>query len=132
MRRCTLWPLFRYQELGHRDVGRLNSGVAVLYSAETVLDERGGGFCRTPIILAQDSQRLNPLGLDFLGGPVVKNPPANVGDTGSVPGLGRSHMLRSSEARAAATEQCSSAWEKTAEAHVLQDPCSPTIKAPRP
>ena len=29
---------------------------------------------------------------DFPGGPVVKNPPANAGDTGSVPGLGGSHM----------------------------------------
>ena len=29
------------------------------------------------------------------GGAVVKNPPANAGDTGSSPGLGRSHMLRS-------------------------------------
>ena len=26
------------------------------------------------------------------GGAVVKNPPANAGDTGSSPGLGRSHM----------------------------------------
>ena len=25
-------------------------------------------------------------------GPVVKNPPANAGDTGLIPGLGRSHM----------------------------------------
>ena len=31
----------------------------------------------------------------FPGGAVVKNPPANVGDRGSIPGLGRSHMLRS-------------------------------------
>ena len=29
---------------------------------------------------------------DFPGGAVVKNPPANAGDTGSSPGLGRSHM----------------------------------------
>ena len=29
---------------------------------------------------------------DFPGGPVVKNPPANAGDTGSIPGLGRFHM----------------------------------------
>ena len=29
--------------------------------------------------------------MDFPGGPVVKN----AGDTGSIPGLGRSHMLRS-------------------------------------
>ena len=26
------------------------------------------------------------------GGPVVKNPPANAGGTGSIPGAGRSHM----------------------------------------
>ena len=37
---------------------------------------------------------------DFPGGAVVKNPPANAGDTGSSPGPGRSHMLRSNEARA--------------------------------
>ena len=29
---------------------------------------------------------------DFPGGAVVKNPPANAGDTGSIPGPGRSHM----------------------------------------
>ena len=29
---------------------------------------------------------------DFPGGPVVKSPPANAGDMGSSPGLGRSHM----------------------------------------
>ena len=31
----------------------------------------------------------------FPGGSVVKNPPANVGDRGLIPGLGRSYMLRS-------------------------------------
>ena len=31
----------------------------------------------------------------FPGGAVVDNLPANAGDTGSSPGLGRSHMLRS-------------------------------------
>ena len=35
----------------------------------------------------------------FLGGGVVKNPPANTGDMGSSPGPGRSHMPRSNEAR---------------------------------
>ena len=30
----------------------------------------------------------------FPGGAVVKNPPANAGDTGSSPGPGRSHMPR--------------------------------------
>ena len=29
---------------------------------------------------------------DFPGGTVVKNPPANAGDTGSSPGPGRPHM----------------------------------------
>ena len=32
---------------------------------------------------------------DFPGGTVVKNLPANAGDTGSIPGPGRSHMVRS-------------------------------------
>ena len=30
--------------------------------------------------------------LDFTGGPMVKNPPANAGNTGSIPGLEKSHM----------------------------------------
>ena len=34
-------------------------------------------------------------GQGFPGGAVVENLPANAGDTGSSPGLGRSHMLRS-------------------------------------
>ena len=33
---------------------------------------------------------------DFPGGAVVESLPANAGDTGSSPGLGRSHMPRSS------------------------------------
>ena len=43
--------------------------------------------------LGKDSLIL--LFLDFPGGAVVKNPPANAGDTGSIPGPGRSHMPRS-------------------------------------
>ena len=31
---------------------------------------------------------------DFPGSPVVKNPPANAGDTSLIPGLGRSRMPR--------------------------------------
>ena len=31
----------------------------------------------------------------FPGGAVVESLPANAGDTGSIPGLGRSHMPRS-------------------------------------
>ena len=37
---------------------------------------------------------------DFPGGAVVKNSPANAGDTGSIPGPGRSHMPWSNYARA--------------------------------
>ena len=36
-----------------------------------------------------------PEAWDFPGGTVVKNPPANAGDTGSSPGPGRSHMPQS-------------------------------------
>ena len=32
---------------------------------------------------------------DFPGGPVVKNLPDNAGDTVSIPGPGRSHLLQS-------------------------------------
>ena len=39
------------------------------------------------------------LGKGFPGGAVVENQPANAGDTGSSPGLGRSHMLRSNQTR---------------------------------
>ena len=37
---------------------------------------------------------------DFPGGPVVKNPPPNAGETGSIPDWGRSHVPRGSWARA--------------------------------
>ena len=40
----------------------------------------------------------NELG-GFPGGAVVESLPANAGDTGSSPGLGRSHMLWSNQAR---------------------------------
>ena len=33
--------------------------------------------------------------MDFPGGAVVKNPPANAGDTVLIHGPGRSHMLQS-------------------------------------
>ena len=37
----------------------------------------------------------NFLNLGFPGGLVVKNLPANAGDMGSIPGLGKSHMPQS-------------------------------------
>ena len=45
----------------------------------------------------------------FPGGAVVKSPPVNAGDTGSIPGPGRSHMLRRSEERRVGKE-CRSRW----------------------
>ena len=36
----------------------------------------------------------------FPGGSVVENPPPCAGDTGSIPSLGRSHMLQGDQARA--------------------------------
>ena len=63
---------------------------------------------------------------DFPGGTVVGNLPANLGDTGSTPGLGRSHMLWSNKAHAPQRlSLCSGAREPqllslraaTAEAH---------------
>ena len=38
--------------------------------------------------------------MDFPGGAVLKNPPANAGDTGSIPGPGRSHMPWNNQAHA--------------------------------
>ena len=40
----------------------------------------------------------------FPGGSVIKNPTANAGHTGSIPGPGRSHMLQDNEARATTPE----------------------------
>ena len=34
---------------------------------------------------------------DFLGGSLAKNPPANAGDTGSIPGPGSSHTVQATK-----------------------------------
>ena len=44
--------------------------------------------------------RSKGLGLDFPGGPVVKSPFGNAGNTSLIPGLGRSYMPRDNEAHA--------------------------------
>ena len=49
--------------------------------------------------------------------PVVKNPLANAGDMGSIPGLGRFHMLRGNEA---CSTQLLSPPATTTEARVLE------------
>ena len=49
---------------------------------------------------------------NFPGGLVVKNPPANAEDTGSIPGLGRFHMPRGTQAHAPQLlRRCPRAWE---------------------
>ena len=40
------------------------------------------------------------------GGSVVKNPPANAGDTDSIPDVGRSHRPQSNEAHAPEALDC--------------------------
>ena len=55
---------------------------------------------------------------DFPSAPVVKNPPANAGDTGSIPGPGNSLMLQSDMPCATTTE-----------AHTLYNPGSATREA---
>ena len=42
--------------------------------------------------LFPSTHALNPSALGFPAGPVVKSLPCNTGDTGSIPGSGRSHM----------------------------------------
>ena len=57
------------------------------------------------LLLRSSNRNMKPRGLSkpqvggFPGGAVVENLPANAGDTGSSPDLGRSHMPRSNQAR---------------------------------
>ena len=70
---------------------------------------RGSPHHAAPPAQSQDLCLLSELGMetqwcqeaqtgDFPGGLVVKNPPANAGDMGSIPGPGRFHMLWGNEA----------------------------------
>ena len=51
------------------------------------------------MVILQGRQISRIFNSGFPGGTVVKNPPANAGDTGSSPGPGRSHMPWSNQAR---------------------------------
>ena len=51
---------------------------------------RGKVITLNAYIIKEESSKINYW--DFPGDAVVKNPPANAGDTGSSPGPGRSHM----------------------------------------
>ena len=51
-----------------------------------------GNFINVRLILLKFQWLKIAVKLGFPGGSVVKNPPTNTGDMGSIPGLGRSHM----------------------------------------
>ena len=63
---------------------------------------------------------------DFPGGTVVKNLPANAGDTGSSPGQGRSHMPQSNWACA---PQLLSLCSRAREPQLLRPPATTTEAA---
>ena len=68
----------------------------------------------------------------FPGGAVVENLPANAGDMGSSPGLGRSHMLRSNWAREPQllSLRVWSLCSATREAAIVRGPCTAMKSGP--
>ena len=76
-------------------------------------------------------RRVAPAG--FPGGAVVENLPANAGDTGSSPGLGRSHVPRSNWAREPQllSMRVWSLRSATREATIVRGPCIAMKSGPR-
>ena len=76
---------------------------------------------------------LKQLLLGFPGGAVVENLPANAGDAGSSPGLGRSHMPRSNWAREPQplSLRVWSLCPATGEAAIVRDPRTAMKSGPR-
>ena len=74
----------------------------------------------------------NAGGLGFPGGAVVESLPADAGDTGSSPGLGRSHMPRSSWAREPQLLSLRfwSLCSATREAAIMRGPCTAMKSGP--
>ena len=69
----------------------------------------------------------NTHGVDFPGGPVIRHPPANAGDTGSLRGPGRLHPSGQLGPCATTKEPgCCNCWSPC-----TQSLCSPTREAPR-
>ena len=76
----------------------LNYADYKLYLKKLEYDKKNGGF-RQVLALAKLRNHSQIFtyrrgSQEFLGGPVVKNPPANAGNVGLIPGPGRSHMPR--------------------------------------
>ena len=57
--------------------------------------------------------------MDFPGGPVLKNPPSNAGDTGSTPGLRKFHMPWVTKHVHSTVPALQSPQAAAAEAHML-------------
>ena len=57
-------------------------------------------------LIGREKAELNPTNWNFPGGPVVKNPPSNAGDAGSIPGQETKipHATGQLSLRAATTE----------------------------
>ena len=75
----------------------------------------------------------NTLISGFPGGAVVESLPANAGDTGSSPGLGRSHMPRSNQAcePQLLSLRVWSLCSATREATIVRGPCTAMKSGPR-
>ena len=87
-------------------------------------DRRAGG--------RRDQQEDKNQGQGFPGGSVVESLPANAGDTGSSPGLGRSHMPRSNWAREPQllSLRVWSLCSATREAATVKGPCTAVRSGP--
>ena len=96
------WPHTSISEpiTGARGVG---------YSDGPVLrhkEPRDGQFC---LSFGLRTKEVAGVGWDFPGGPVVKNPPSNAGDVGSIPAQGTkiTHVTGQLSPRATTKTQCS-------------------------
>ena len=78
--------LWEPQELGEKDEDERRAFI----STHDLLTSESG-----PLLFHCISMESIQTKLGFLGGSVVKSPPASAGDMGLIPGLGRSHMRRS-------------------------------------
>ena len=87
--------------------------------------------CSTSVIIREMQIKTTKGG--FPGGAVVENLPANAGDTGSNPGLGRSHMPQSDYAREPQLLSLCvwSLYSATREATIVRSPCTAMRSGPR-
>ena len=88
---------------------------------------QGKSPCKAPVLGNHLRFVARNLRWGFPGGPATKNPPANAGNTDSVPGPGRSHMPQSTQAHVPQLlSLCSRAWELQ-----LLRPARPRVCAPQ-